>query len=66
MYFYGTEYTIRAYFSAVRPPYQLTWRKQELVFNNQTSGNFSSLRFFFGNFRDPPIGLKNSTTLGQI
>ena len=45
---------------------QLTWSKQKLVFNYQTSGNFSSLRFFFGNFRDPPIVLKNSTTLGQI
>ena len=28
MYFYGAEYTIRPYFSPVRPPNQLTWRKQ--------------------------------------
>ena len=66
MYFYRAEYTIRPYFSPVRPPNQLTWRKQKLVFNYQTSGNFSSLSVFFGNFRDPPIVFKNSITLGQI
>ena len=53
-------------FSPVRPPNQLTWRKQKLVFNYQTSGNFSCLSCFFGNFRDPPIVFKNSITLGQI
>ena len=47
MYFYRVEYTIRPYFSPVRQPNQLTWRKQKLVFNYQTSGNFSSLSFFF-------------------
>ena len=47
MYFYRAEYTIRPYFSPVCPPNQLTWRKQKLVFNYQTSGNFSSLSFFF-------------------
>ena len=46
-YFYGAEYTIRPYFSPVCPPDQLTWRKQKPVFNYQTSGNFSSLRFFW-------------------
>ena len=65
MYFYRAEYTIRPYFSPVRPPNQLTWRK--LVFNFQTSGNFSSLSFFFfGNIRDPPIVYKISVTLGWI
>ena len=67
MYFYRAEYTIGPYFSSVRPPNQLTWSKQKLVFNYQTSSNFSSLSFFFfGNFRDPPIVFKNSTALGQI
>ena len=46
-YFYDAEYTIRPYFSPVCPPDQLTWRKQKPVFNYQTSGNFSSLRFFW-------------------
>ena len=65
MYFYRAEYTIRPYFSPVRPPNRLTWRKQKLVFNYQTSGDFSSLSFFFffGNFRYPPIVFKNSITL---
>ena len=67
MYFYLAEYTIRTYFSPVRPPNQLTWRKQKLVFNDETSGNFSSLSFFFfGNFCDPPIVFKHSITLRQI
>ena len=66
MYFYRAEYTIRPYFSPVRPPNQLTWRKQKLVFNYQTSGNFSCLSVFWGNFRDPPIVFKNSITLGRI
>ena len=66
MYFYRAEYTIRPYFPPARPPNQLTWRKQKLVCNYQTSGNFSSLSFFYGNFRDPPIVFKNSITLGQI
>ena len=62
MYFYRAEYTIRPYFSPVRQPNQLTWRKQKLVFNYQTAGNFSSLSFFFffGNFHDPPTVFKNS------
>ena len=62
MYFYRAEYTIGPYFSPVRQPNQLTWRKQKLGFNYQTSGNFSSLSFFFffGNFHDPPTVFKNS------
>ena len=66
MFFYRAEYTIRPYFSPVRLPNQLTWRKQKLMRNYQTSGNFSSLSFFLGNFRDPPIVFKNSITPGQI
>ena len=66
MYFYRAEYTIRPYFSPVRPPNQLPRGKQKLVFNYQTSGNFSSLSFFLAIFRDPPIVFKNSITLGQI
>ena len=66
MFFCRAEYTIRPYFSPVCPRNQLTWRKQKLVFNYQTSGNFSSLSFFFGKFRDPPIVFKNSITLAQI
>ena len=66
MYFYRAEYTIHPYFSPVRPPNQLTRRKEKVVFNYQTSGNFSSLSFFFGNFRDPPIVFKISVTLGRI
>ena len=50
MYFYRAEYTIRPYFCPVRPPNQLTWRKQKLVFNYQTSGDFSSLSFFLWQF----------------
>ena len=65
MFFCRAEYTIRPYFSPVCPPNQLTRRKQKLVFNYQTSGNFSSLSFF-GKFRDPPIVFKNSITLAQI
>jgi len=53
MYFYRAEYNIRPYFSPVRPPNQLTRRKQK----NRND---------FGNFRDPPIVFKNPITLGQI
>ena len=61
MYFYRAEYTIRPYFSPVRPPNQLTWRKQTNIWQL-----FFFKVFFFGNFRDPPIVFKNSITLGQI
>ena len=60
MYFYGVEYTIRPYFSPVRPPNQLTWRKQTNICQ------LFFFKFFFGNFRDPPIVFKISVTLGRI
>ena len=61
MYFYSVEYTIRPYFSPVRPPNQLTWRKQK-----PNIWQLFLFKFFGGNFRDPPIVSKNSITLGRI
>ena len=61
MYFYRAEYTIRPYFSPVRPPNQLTWRKQK-----PNIWQLFLFKFFCGSFRHPPIVFKNSITLGQI
>ena len=61
MYFYRAEYTIRPYFSPVRPPNQLTRRKQK-----PNSWQLFLFKFFGGNFRDPPIVFKNLITLGRI